>query len=674
MSKETFDPTIYNKSSNMEFAKVLEKSINRRNVLKGGAAMGGMSALGLGLSACSDDDKDSPKDGPSLKLGFESIEGSKTDAVVVPAGYSAQVLAPWGMPINDNAPEFDSAKQMTAAEQEHAMGQNHDGMHFFPLNDSSTDGILCINHEYLNQPELYATLGNKPATSAVAEYVDATRLEINAHGVSVIRVTLTDGKWDVVKGDDHNRRFTGNTEFDVTGPVTAEHIRTKFSKGQSIARGTFNNCGNGTTPWGTYLTCEENWPGYFVKTANRNAADDRLGVDDDKTRYRWEDAAGMAGEVEDEFTRFSGLETGATADDDYRNEVNGHGYIVEIDPYSPSSKGNKRTALGRFRHEGCTFGKLEEGKPVVFYSGHDSRFEYVYKFVSKKNWVASDANPADRLATGASYMNEGTLYVAQFNINGHGKWLPLTLESIDKEGKPLSGSFTSLADIILNTPGAADKLGATPMDRPEWGAVDPMTGTVYMTMTNNTKRTADIGTNYANPRLDNAFGHIIRWDERADQIDFSWDIFVFGSPEDSDYNISDLSALNQFASPDGLAFDSRGILWVQTDNSAGEVTQYTNDQMLAVIPSQLVDNGGTKQGINSSNQAELKRFFVGPNGCEVTGITMSPDQTTMFVNIQHPDNWPNPANTDAASAPSGSILARSATVVIRKDDGGKVGE
>ncbi|BCE00093.1 PhoX family protein [Marinicellulosiphila megalodicopiae] len=678
MSKETFDPTIYNKSGNTEFAKVLETHVNRRKVLKGGAAMGGMSALGLGLASCAskDDDEQTPEENASLKLGFESIAGSKTDAVVVPQGYSAQVLAPWGEALNDNASVFDANNQMSALDQENAMGQNHDGMHFFPLNDSSTDGILCINHEYLNVDALYAnqTTGEKPLVTEIAEYVDATRLEINAHGVSVVRVKLMDGKWNVVKNDEHNRRFTGLTEFDVTGPVTAELLRTKFSQGQAIARGTFNNCGNGTTPWGTYLTCEENWPGYFVKTSGRNTADDRIGIANDETRYGWEFAAGLAGELQDEFTRFDGSTIGATANDDYRNEVNGHGYIVEIDPYNPNSRGQKRTALGRFRHEGCTFGKLTEGKPVVFYSGHDSRFEYVYKFVSAKNWSAADADPTDRLATGASYMDEGTLYVAQFNINGHAKWLALELASIDKNGNLLSDSFASLAKIILNTAGAADLLGATPMDRPEWGAVDPVTGTVYMTMTNNTRRTLDVGTNYANPRLDNKFGHIIRWDESENQVDFSWDIFVFGSPETSDYNISDLSALNQFASPDGLAFDARGILWVQTDNSAGEVTSYTNDQMLAVIPSALVDEDGKMQNINADNQTNLKRFFVGPNGCEVTGIAMSPDNTTMFVNIQHPGNWPNPENTDATSAPGNTVLARSSTVVIRKDDGGKIGE
>ena len=678
MSKETFDPTIYNKSGNTAFATILEKHVDRRKVLKGGAAMGGMSALGLGLSACNNenDDDNAPEDASSLTLGFESIAGSKTDAVVVPAGYSAQVLAPWGEALNDNASDFDANTQMTALDQESAMGQNHDGMYFFPLNDSSTDGILCINHEYLNGAELYANQANgeKPLVTQVAEYVDATRLEINAHGVSIVRVKLMDGKWGVVKNDDHNRRFTGATEFDVTGPVTAELLRTKFSQGQSIARGTLNNCGSGFTPWGTFLTCEENWPGYFVKTSGRTAADDRIGVDNQGTRYGWENAAGLAGELDDEFARFDGSATGATANDDFRNEVNGHGYIVEIDPYNANSRGQKRTALGRFRHEGCTFGKLTEGKPVVFYSGHDSRFEYVYKFVSSKNWNPADANPTDRLATGASYMDEGTLYVAQFNINGHGKWLALDLDSIDKDGNPLSDSFSSLGDIIINTIGAADLLGATPMDRPEWGAVDPITGTVYMTMTNNTKRTSDVGTNYANPRLDNKFGHIIRWDEGENHVDFSWDIFVFGSPEESDYNISDLSAMNQFASPDGLAFDTRGILWVQTDNGASEVTSYTNDQMLAVIPSALVDEDGKMQNINADTQSKLKRFFVGPNGCEVTGIAMSPDNTTMFVNIQHPGNWPNPANTDAASAPADSILARAATVVIRKDDGGKIGE
>ncbi|MDF5124470.1 DUF839 domain-containing protein, partial [Vibrio parahaemolyticus] len=221
----------------------------------------------------------------------------------------------------------------------------------------------------------------------------------------------------------------------------------------------------------------------------RTEEQDRIGVDDQSTRYLWETLAGNSEERLDEFSRFNVAPTGASAMDDYRNEANGHGYIVEIDPYTQNSRAKKRTALGRFRHEGCTFGKLEEGKPVVFYSGHDSRFEYLYKFESAAAWDPADANPDNRLAMGDKYMDEGTLYVARFNEDSTGTWLPLTLDSVTTAGGTLADHFNSLAEIIINTAGAADLVGATPMDRPEWCTVDPFTGSVYLTLTNNTRRT-----------------------------------------------------------------------------------------------------------------------------------------------------------------------------------------
>lgn len=296
---------------------------------------------------------------------------------------------------------------------------------------------------------------------------------------------------------------------------------------------------------------------------------------------------------------------------------------------------------------------------------------YLYKFESKALWDAADAEPANRLATGDKYMDEGTLYVARFNEDGTGTWLPLTLESVTTDGGTLADSFASLADIILNTAGAADLVGATPMDRPEWCAVDPYTGSVYLTLTNNTKRTE---ANSANPRLNNKFGHVIRWEEGTSSTAFSWDIFVFGSPANGDAatNRSGLTDLNQFASPDGLAFDGRGILWIQTDNGASEVTGYTNDQMLAVVPSRMVDENGKQVTVGADNQTQLKRFFVGPNGCEVTGFAISPDYKSVFVNIQHPGNWPYSDDAAEATPSDVAVRPRAATVVIRREDGGEI--
>jgi len=675
MSKDTFDPTKYNNSNNEPFAAVMERELSRRSILRAGVGMAAVGMLnGIGLTGCSNSaNGEKLTTTPKVELGFDSISGAKLDAVVVPKGYSAQVLAPWGTPLNDFAQEWQADGSNTALDQANSLGMHHDGMHYFPLNGSSTDGLLCINHEYIDQKALHPTGPTKDANS-LRTILDEVRKEINAHGVTVVRIKQTNGIWAVVKNDSHNRRFTGATTMDISGPVADKApLETPFSPNGDKVRGTLNNCGNGYTPWGTYLTCEENWPGYFVNTGTQTADQLRIGIDDKNTRYGWNDLAGNADEVADEFSRFDITIKGASAAKDYRNEANGHGYIVEIDPYDNQSSAVKRTALGRFRHEGCVYGKVTEGKPIVFYSGHDSRFEYIYKYVSDALWDPADADRTDRLTVGEKYMDQGTLYVARFDDNTVGTWLPLTMTAATKDQGVLADHFANLAEIILNTAGAADLVGATPMDRPEWAAVDPVNGAVYMTLTNNTKRTDT--TNPANPRLNNSTGHIIRWQEGDDASQFSWDIFVFGAAEDAapDVNISGLGELNQFASPDGLAFDSRGIMWIQTDNGAPELTEYTNDQMLAVVPSQLTTDADELETINSENQAALKRFFVGPNGAEVTGLAFSPAQTDLFLNIQHPKNWPYSNDATMETPSNQTVRPRAATVIIRKNDGGEVG-
>ncbi|WP_318455999.1 PhoX family protein [Photobacterium leiognathi] len=685
MSKETFDPTRYNTSNNKTFEDVLQANLQRRSILKGGLGVSAMTALGaFGLTGCN---SSSSTEGTTAKvadrsqavLNFDSIPGSLTDAVSIPPGYTAQVLVPWGTPLNANGNVWKNDGTNDSTDQLNALGMHHDGMHFFPLNEASTDGLLCINHEYIDQQALHPNWDkDTERAKEVRTDIDEIRKEINAHGISVARIQLENNQWKLIDNDPLNRRYTGATVMDLSGPIAHSELTvTRFSPDGSQARGTLNNCGNGYTPWGTYLTCEENWPGYFTNTGTRTEEQDRIGISGTgkylQGRYKWETLAGHDEERLDEFARFNLAPTGSSSLDDYRNEANGHGYIVEIDPYTKNSRAKKRTALGRFRHEGCTFGKLEEGKPVVFYSGHDSRFEYLYKFESKALWDPADASPSNRLLTGDKYMDEGTLYVARFNEDSTGTWLPLTLDSITSSGDTLASHFNSLAEIIVNTAGAADLVGATPMDRPEWAAVDPYTGSVYLTLTNNTKRKDS--TNPANPRLNNKFGHIIRWDEGDKPTEFDWDIFVFGSPSngDEETNRSGLTDLNQFASPDGLAFDQRGIMWIQTDNGADEVEEYTNDQMLAVVPSQLLDSDDNQTVVSSANQADLKRFFVGPNDCEVTGFTISPDYTSLFVNIQHPSNWPYSDNA-AEAAPGGTeVRPRSSTVVIRREDGGEIG-
>ncbi|MEZ8041086.1 PhoX family phosphatase [Vibrio sp. 1F263] len=673
MSKETFDSTRFNKSNNKPFEEVLDANLSRRNVLKGGLGISAMTAFGaFGLAGHSAANAATMQATSAQKstatLAFESVKGSLTDSVVVPKGYTAQVLVPWGTPLNKQGKAWLKDGTNNAQDQANSLGMHHDGMHFFPLDGNSNDGLLVINHEYIDQKALHANgptydEGNRPS-------LDEVRKEINAHGVSVVRVKLEGNQWVMVDNDPLNRRYTGATVIDLSGPVAhSEFAKTKFSQDGSQARGTLNNCGNGYTPWGTYLTCEENWPGYFVNKGETTPAQERIGIATDKTRYGWDTLSGNKQQRLDEFARFDVTPSADSPIDDYRNEAHGHGYIVEIDPYTANSRAKKRSALGCFRHEGCTFGKLTEGEPIVFYSGHDSRFEYLYKFVSEEKWDPRDSEPSNRLSAGDKYMDKGTLYVAKFNDDGSGTWLPLILSSKTTNGGKLGDSFDSQAALIINTAGAADLVGATPMDRPEWCSVDPMTGTAYLTLTNNNKRKE---ANSANPRVDNKFGHVIRWDEGKTAGEFDWDIFVFGSPavEDKSINRSGLTDMNQFASPDGLAFDARGILWIQTDNGADEVTGYTNDQMLAVVPSQLTDDNGNSAVIDANNQAQLKRFFVGPNGCEVTGFTISPDYKSLFVNIQHPANWPS--SEDATAQTKGNVRPRASTVVIRREDGGEI--
>ncbi|SEG84095.1 PhoX family protein [Marinobacterium lutimaris] len=676
MSKFTTTDTVHNHSDNQPFSSVLEKNLSRRTVMRGGLGTAIALLSGLTLSGCNSDDDDDDNNAvseetlESIKLAFESIAGSKTDGCAVAAGYTASVLAPWGTPLNSSAAAWKNDGTNTFTDQLNSMGMHHDGMHFFPINGSADDGLLVVNHEYIDQDALHpagATTdgsGNRP--------VDEVRKEIYAHGVAVVRIQRTNGNWSVVDSDPLNRRFTSDSVMDIAGPMAGtDHLVTPFSLNGTQTRGTNNNCGNGYTPWGTYLTCEENWPGYFVSTAALTEEQSRIGLSTSGTRYGWDTAAGDATEVDGEFTRWDVTPTGADATQDYRNEASTFGYIVEIDPFDASTRAVKRTALGRFRHEGCWPGKLEEGKPVVFYSGDDSRFEYIYKFVSNALWDPADANPSDRLATGAKYMDEGTLYVARFDEDGTGVWMPLTTNSVAQDGRTLGSIFGDLPSIILNTRGAADALGATPMDRPEWCAVSPLNGDVYFTLTNNTRRTE---ANAANPRIDNEYGHIIRWTEADDMSGFEWDIFVFGSNDsaDADTNLSGLTDLNEFASPDGLGFDSRGILWIETDNGS-DVADDTNDQVLAVVPSNVVDADGNQTVITAENQEMLKRFFVGPNGCEVTGLAFNADNTAMFVNIQHPGNWPYSDDATEVTPDGTTVRPRASTVVIQKADGGPIG-
>ncbi|MBO9469973.1 PhoX family phosphatase [Endozoicomonas sp. G2_2] len=748
MSEEIEDHRLFNHSENEPFSSVLERRIARRSVLRGGLGVAAATMLGgFGLAGCSSDSDGDDDDGDmaaAMMLAFEAIAGSQQDAVVVPgataqddaavgagmaaavaaSGYTAQVVVPWGTPITSDGAPWRADLAFTPSIQENAVGMHHDGMWHFPISEetASSNFIFALNNEYIDQLALFATnpgglpTGYARDADGNVDYqgggrdADEVRTEINAHGVTIVELRRgDDGQWSHVMDSTYNRRFTSATPMNLSGPVAgSDYVKTAYSPTGTETRGTNNNCANGYTPWGTYLTCEENWPNVFRKDEGRENDDNRLGIPSGGTRYYWEAPAGDASEVDGEFARFNATPSADDATGDYRNEPRTFGYIVEIDPYT-NTRAVKRTALGRFRHEGCWVGKLVEGEPVVFYSGHDSRNEYIYKYVSDAMWDPSDANRtdmtrSDRLAIGDKYMDSGTLYAARFNADGSGAWLPLTPETMVPDGSQTLAAALGLepgdlAGVIINTCDAADIMGATPMDRPEWGAVDPTSGEVYMTLTNNSDRTAE-GTdptytnggtsddelgvgfskapvNAANPRPNNSDGQVIRWREPTPgETTFDWEIFVFGKvPSTDDENISGLSDQNYFSSCDGLWYDDRGdgngILWIETDTGG---TDYTNDQVLAVVP-QGLNKGDSGAVVNESNQSQLKRFAVGPNGCEVTGIFATPDRTALFINIQHPSNWPADDSVneqDATAVTSGEVRPRASTVVIQKSDGGQI--
>ncbi|MFL1464848.1 PhoX family protein [Marinobacter sp. HN1S83] len=677
MAKQDLDPNyldpnyepVVNHSGNTSFTSVLASRMERRTLMKGTVGAALTSLMGMGLVGCSDDDSDDDNDNldggsggveATTELGFKAVAVSDQNRVVVPEGYTATAFVPWGTPLTGSYPAYLPDGTNTGADQENQVGMHHDGMHFFPIDqkaggNSSTEGLLVMNHEYINQSALHpsgATTngdGTRPA--------DEVRKEVAAHGVSVIHIKQsTDGEWEVVHGSPFNRRVTGGTPMDIRGPLRGyEKLFTKYSPTGTETRGTLNNCSMGPTPWGTYLTAEENWHGYFASSdASQPREQVRHGVGS-SSRYDWE----LADSAEDQYLRFDVSTKEASADLDYRNEANTYGFMMEIDPFTPESKPQKRTALGRFGHEGVIFAPAREGEPVVCYSGDDSRFEYIYKFVSAQPYYAATA--------GGYLLDEGTLYVARFNDDGSGDWLPLSLDDEAFAAKVAAAvgtnvgdiafdGFESQQDVLLNTRLAADIAGATTMDRPEWGAVDPGTGEVYFTLTNNSNRGKDgyDDVNAANPVVENSTGHIIRWMEAGSDhaaTAFEWDIFVFAGEQGTETVVDGeavvtLDNTNIFNSPDGLWFDYNGRLWIQTDGSWSE--PYLNNMMLAADP----------------QTRDIRRFFVGPVNCEVTGVVTTPDGKTMFVNIQHPQgNWPN------ADEPR----PRDATVIVTRDDGGVVG-
>ncbi|MFS2161669.1 PhoX family phosphatase [Pseudomonas sp. Pseusp122] len=615
--------------------------LSRRRFISAGALCGAAmflggnllsrSALAAGVSEAS-----------SKLLGFASIPAATADGISLPPGYKSSVLISWGQPLHAGGPAFDPSGKGSAAAQEVQFGDNNDGMSLFPMPGDANRALMAINNEYTNYRYLFDH-GQAPQSA------EDVRKALASEGVSVIEVQRKNGQWQFVQGSKYNRRIHGNTPIRLGGPAAGhDWLKTAADTTGTKVLGTFQNCANGMTPWGTYLTCEENFTDCFGSSNAEQKFDagiKRYGAVAASKEINWHQ--------HDE--RFDLAKN--------PNEINRHGWVVEIDPFDPQSTPVKRTALGRFKHENAALTQTRDGRAVV-YMGDDERGEFIYKFISRDKINHKNAK-ANR-----DLLDHGTLYVARFDggdsnpdhPKGQGEWVELTH---GKHGIDASSGFANQAEVLIHARLAASVVKATRMDRPEWIVVSPKDGKVYCTLTNNVKRGDDgqpVGG--PNPRAKNQYGQILRWQESGDDaaaMSFAWDLFVVagnpsvhaGTPQGGSSNIT---PQNMFNSPDGLGFDKAGRLWILTDgdmSNTGDFAGMGNNQMLCADP----------------HSGEIRRFMVGPIGCEVTGISFSPDQRTLFVGIQHPGE--NGGSTFPEHLPNGK--PRSSVMVISREDGGIVG-
>ncbi|EAI4447683.1 PhoX family phosphatase [Campylobacter lari] len=592
--------------------------MKRRTFLKG-SALGSMVAFfaSSNLNASLLKDKD--------LLNFKEIPASTEDKVIVPDGYKADILISWGDPLFSKASIYDEEKNIDKKAVENAkltFGDNNDGMSFFPL--SKDRAILAINNEYINPEIMFKHQGKNISLEDIL-YEQANL------GVSIFEIKKEKDQWSVVLDSKYNRRIDANTKMSISGPAKQQVLQN-----ENFIYGTLNNCANGKTPWGTYLTCEENINDFF------GSLDEKIKFSKEQLRFGFKAQSQYGWEKFDE--RFDLSKN--------PNEANNFGWVVEIDPFDPNSIPIKRTALGRFKHENAEL-IVEDDGTVVIYMGDDEANEFIYKFISKHKYKKG-------LDT-SKILDEGTLYVAQFNgkignFRGSGKWIELEYgkNNLNKEN-----GFNSQADVLINARIAGTIVNATPMDRCEWIASHKESGSkeVFATLTNNKKNN---NPNPANPRTKNIYGQIIKWEHKNSHKDdeFTWEIFALAGNPDNQTSLNkgsnNITSNNKFNSPDGLSFDRDGRLWIQTDGNYSNQEEFEgmgNNCMLAANP---------KTG-------EIKRFLTGPIACEITGIAFSQDYKTMFVGIQHPGEKLKGSQFPYGKTPRSSIIA------ISKIDGGVIG-
>lgn len=631
LSADEWDELNFPRPEMHEFDHVVERAISRRGFLGGALAFGSGAAV-MGTSFLKGSAAMAQQ---TSRFAFEQLARQTDGTVHVPEGYSWKVLVRWGDPLFSDAPAFDAEKGIPVAGSDRVFGENTDGMELFSMGGRE---LLVVNSEYANRPiNLPHTEEGNPASAD-----DVLTLQ-NFQGVAVMEIAEGADGWSVVVDSPFNRRITHNTPMKIDGPAAGHDLlKTAGDSSGMTSLGTLNNCGSGRTPWGTYLTCEENFNGYFGSTGDMPvdetiaAGYKRYGVGADGWGYNYHlyDA------------RFDVSKN--------PNEPHRAGYIVEIDPADPEMTPVKHTALGRFKHENAAYALAPDGR-VIVYMGDDERGEFVYKWVSRDIYV-----PGGDTST---LLSEGQLYVAKFNDDLTGEWMALTPDATGMDA----------AMIAIFTRIAASRVGATTMDRPEWIAVNPRAVEGYCCLTNNSRRGVknDDGSirtnaggdpmtvNAVNPREVNRYGQIVRWRPHGDNHaanTFDWDLYVMaGNPNvhaDGPYaGTANINAGNLFNSPDGMQIDTTGLIWIQTDGNDSNEDEFAgmgNNQMLAGDPV----------------TGEIRRFLTGPKGCEVTGLTWSSDRRTMFVGIQHPDSpFPDGENR----------LPRSTVIAVKRDDNGPVG-
>ncbi|WP_067826370.1 PhoX family protein [Nocardia inohanensis] len=637
-------------------------AISRRRVFQGGAALVLAAGTGSLLAACGDDKADAAEANPGTGIGtdFEAVAPNKEDALVTAKGYEQSVVIRWGDPVVADAPKFDFAKQ-TAAAQAKQFGFNNDYAALLPIEGKDNSFLLVVNHEYTTEPAMF--LGYNPDAPTREQF----EIAIAAHGLSVVEVKgeSGSGKLTPVMGQ-YNRRITGTTEFKVTGPAAgSDFLKTSVDPTGTKVLGTFNNCSGGVTPWGTVLSGEENFNQYFggvIADPTGQARGKRYGLG--------HPGAGQ-GEMPRRWETFD--KRFDTAQEP--NEANRFGYVIEVDPWDPTATPVKHSAMGRFKHESANIYVTKDGT-VVAYSGDDERFEYMYKFVSAKK-IQSGNTAASRKAN-MTILDEGTLYVAKLTgdhagqidgsgkvpsdkgFTGKGQWIPLLQTGADGKGKSLVEGMTA-EEVAVFTRLAGDKVGATKMDRPEDFEPNPLTGKVYVALTNNSNRGAEgkPGVDEANPRNTNKNGQILELVDNHAGTDFTWSLLlVCGDPKTADTYFAgfDKNKVSAISCPDNLAFDPHGNLWISTDGNALK----SNDGLFSVT-------------LEGEKRGETKQFLTVPIGAETCGPIVTKDR--VMVCVQHPGELEG-ASADKPGShwpDGGTSQPRPAVVVVWKSGNGQIG-